>query len=181
MSSSECYVYVSTRSCEDPVRTIVLCVPDASVRSVEDVQAFASASGWIDEAEFDGAVLLAPVVAGGWASAQGEPARDCFFAAAAVTVCGNYRRAFFSFGDAVRYQTVKRHYDVRLGADRPLFARVAVLLFAGNELRIRLAPGHAVKSQQGMQFASRVLLPDRVFGEGPAIHAHCRRVIVHKF
>ena len=76
MSSSECYVYVSTRSCEDPVRTIVLCVPDASVRSVEDVQAFASASGWIDEAEFDGAVLLAPVVAGGWASAQGEPARD---------------------------------------------------------------------------------------------------------
>lgn len=80
MSSPECYVYVSTRSCEDPVRTIVLCVPDASVRSVEDVQAFASASGWIDEAEFDGAVLLAPVVAGGWASAQGEPARDCFFA-----------------------------------------------------------------------------------------------------
>lgn len=81
MAAVECFTYVSTRACEDPVRTIVLCVPEANVRTAAAVEAFAQESGWIDEAEADGAVIVAPVLAGGWDAAAGEPARDSFFAA----------------------------------------------------------------------------------------------------
>ena len=81
MAAVECFTYVSTRACEDPVRTIVLCVPEANVRTAAAVEAFAQESGWIDEAEADGAVIVAPVLADGWDAATGEPARDSFFAA----------------------------------------------------------------------------------------------------
>lgn len=81
MSCDEYFVYVSTRAGEDPVRSIVLCVPEDAVRTLEGVSSFAQESGWIDEAEMDGAVLLAPVMPQGWEGASDDVARDCYLAA----------------------------------------------------------------------------------------------------
>lgn len=81
MSGVDSYCYVSTRACADPVRTIVLCVPDAHAGSASDVAAFAQRSGWIDEVERDGGVLIAPVVADGWAKAPADLARTAFLQA----------------------------------------------------------------------------------------------------
>ena len=81
MSSLRYWSYVSTRACEDPVRTIILCVPDACVRTASDVEQFARTSGWIDEVESDGGVIVAPVVEGGWANAPTDLARDAYLSA----------------------------------------------------------------------------------------------------
>lgn len=81
MSSLEYWSYVSTRACEDPVRTVILCVPEDSVHTALDVERFARTSGWIDEVESDGGVIVAPVVEGGWASAPTDLARDAYLRA----------------------------------------------------------------------------------------------------
>ena len=78
MFAPEFYVYVSTRACADPVRTVILCAPDACARTREDVSAFARTSGWMDEVEHDGGVLIAPVVADGWHNAPADLARDAY-------------------------------------------------------------------------------------------------------
>ena len=59
MSDIRYWSYASTRSCADPVRTVVLCVPDACVRSLDGVAAFARESGWMDEVEAEGGVIVA--------------------------------------------------------------------------------------------------------------------------
>ncbi len=81
MSSLEYWSYVSTRACEDPVRTVILCVPEDSVHTALDVERFARTSGWIDEVESDGGVLVAPVVPDGWAHAPADLARDAYMVA----------------------------------------------------------------------------------------------------
>jgi len=78
MSGCEYWSYASTRACADPVRTVVLCVPDAYVRSSEGVAAFARESGWMDEVEAEGAVIVAPVVPDGRASAPDDLAREAY-------------------------------------------------------------------------------------------------------
>lgn len=78
MSGCEYWSYASTRACADPVRTVVLCAPDAYVRSFEGVAAFARESGWMDEVEAEGAVIVAPVVPDGWASAPSDLAREAY-------------------------------------------------------------------------------------------------------
>ena len=81
MSEIRYWNYASTRSCADPVRTVVLCVPDACVRSLDGVAAFARESGWMDEVEAEGGVIVAPVVPDGWASAPADLAREVYRAA----------------------------------------------------------------------------------------------------
>lgn len=74
------YRYVSTRCGADPVRTVMLCVPGTSASCVAAVEAFARASGWIDEVEASGDVLLAPVMPDGWAAAE-DPVRSTYLSA----------------------------------------------------------------------------------------------------
>lgn len=78
MSTCKYWSYVSTRACADPVRTVVLCVPDEYVRTPEDVAAFTRESGWMDEVESDGGVILAPVVAEGWSTAPEDLTREVY-------------------------------------------------------------------------------------------------------
>lgn len=81
MSDCRYWSYASTRACADPVRTVILCVPEDSVHTALDVERFARTSGWIDEVESDGGVIVAPVVEGGWASAPTDLARDAYLRA----------------------------------------------------------------------------------------------------
>lgn len=78
MSEARPYVYVSTRAGADPVRCVLLCAPDAVAHSMEALAAFAEASGWVDEVERDGGVLVAPVVTEGWAQTDSESIRSCY-------------------------------------------------------------------------------------------------------
>lgn len=78
MSDCTYWSYASTRACADPVRTVILCAPEAYARTSEGVEAFARESGWMDEVELDGGVILAPVVPDGWASAPSDLARDVY-------------------------------------------------------------------------------------------------------
>lgn len=74
------YSYISTRACADPVKTVFLCVPDESAASLEDVERFAKTSGWIDEVEDDGALLIAPVAPQGWAAMDPDTLREIYHA-----------------------------------------------------------------------------------------------------
>lgn len=68
ISRHELYYYVSTRAACDPVRTIYLCAPEQEAATRESARAFAAASGWQAIAEEQGAVLVVPVAAHGWAA-----------------------------------------------------------------------------------------------------------------
>ncbi len=81
MSGIDYYCYTSTRACADPVRTVIVCAPEANARSKHDLAAFAQESGWMDEVERDGGVLLAPVVKDGWADAPADLARALYLQA----------------------------------------------------------------------------------------------------
>lgn len=81
MSGIDYYCYVSTRACADPVRTVIVCAPEAYAHSKQDLAAFAQQSGWMDEVERDGGVLLAPVVDGSWADAPADLARELYLQA----------------------------------------------------------------------------------------------------
>lgn len=65
------YSYVSTRACYDPARMIFLFAPEKDAVSTESAARFAQKSGWQTLAEYDGAVLIVPVVPEGW---QAQPA-----------------------------------------------------------------------------------------------------------
>lgn len=60
------------------MRTVILCVPEACVHSAADVAAFAQASGWMDEVESDGGVILAPVAPEGWTSVPVDFVRQVY-------------------------------------------------------------------------------------------------------
>lgn len=64
------YTYVSTRADYDPVKTIFVCAPSGEANTWEAAERFAEASGWKDVAEYDGAVLILPVVPLGWDAAE---------------------------------------------------------------------------------------------------------------
>lgn len=81
MLCTEYWSYVSTRAGKDPVRTVILCAPSESAGSFEAVAGFARESGWMDEVERDGGVLLVPVVADGWDSAPADLARELYLQA----------------------------------------------------------------------------------------------------
>lgn len=62
------YDYVSTKAACDPARTIYLCAPGQDAATAEAARAFAERSGWQAIAEEQGAVLVVPVAADGWAA-----------------------------------------------------------------------------------------------------------------
>ncbi len=64
------YTYVSTRADYDPAKTIFVCAPSHEAKTVEAAERFAETSGWKDLAEYDGAVLILPIVPLGWETAE---------------------------------------------------------------------------------------------------------------
>ena len=68
ISKHELYYYISTKADCDPARTIYLCAPGQDAATTEAARAFAERSGWQAIAEEQGAVLVVPAAADGWAA-----------------------------------------------------------------------------------------------------------------
>jgi poly(3-hydroxybutyrate) depolymerase len=64
------YIYVSTRACYDPAKTIFVCAPGEEAGDLASAERFARRSGWQALAEYDGAVLIVPLAPKGWAAEQ---------------------------------------------------------------------------------------------------------------
>lgn len=64
----DCFVYISTLADIDPVKTVLLFAPAEDAIDAEHVEVFAERSGWIEQTERDGAVLVAPIAVDGWKS-----------------------------------------------------------------------------------------------------------------
>ena len=64
MSERTFWSMLSTKANWDPVKTIFLCVPSEYSSSRELTEQFADVSGWKQEAEDDGALLIAPISSG---------------------------------------------------------------------------------------------------------------------
>lgn len=65
------YMYVSTRACYDPAKTIFVIAPGEEAGNLASAERFAVRSGWQALAEYDGAVLILPLAQAGW---NAEPA-----------------------------------------------------------------------------------------------------------
>jgi len=68
--ANQYYIYVSTRACYDPVKTIFIFAPGEEAKDLASAQRFAHRSGWQALAEYDAAVLLLPLAPKGWAAEQ---------------------------------------------------------------------------------------------------------------
>lgn len=66
--TNQYYIYVSTRACYDPVKTIFVFAPEEEAKDLASVQRFAHGSGWQTLAEYDAAVLILPLAPEGWAA-----------------------------------------------------------------------------------------------------------------
>ena len=66
------YSYVSTRACYDPAKLIVLFAPEKDAADAESLARFAQSSGWQALAEYDSAILIAPLAPGGWKKQPAE-------------------------------------------------------------------------------------------------------------
>ena len=64
-------MYVSTRACYDPAKTIFVIAPGEEAGNLASAERFAVRSGWQALAEYDGAVLILPLAQAGW---NAEPA-----------------------------------------------------------------------------------------------------------
>jgi poly(3-hydroxybutyrate) depolymerase len=63
----EIFYYISSKANTfTPAKTIFVCAPQKEASSYEAVEQFAKNSGWLDEAEEDGAVLVLPIARNGW-------------------------------------------------------------------------------------------------------------------
>lgn len=60
------YMYVSTRACYDPAKTIFVFAPGEEAGEMALAERFAVRSGWQALAEYDGAVLILPLAPMGW-------------------------------------------------------------------------------------------------------------------
>lgn len=60
------YMYVSTRACYDPAKTIFVFAPGEEAGEMASAERFAVRSGWQALAEYDGAVLILPLAPMGW-------------------------------------------------------------------------------------------------------------------
>ena len=60
------YMYVSTRACYDPAKTIFVFAPGEEAGEMASAERFAVRSGWQALAEYDGAVLILPLAPRGW-------------------------------------------------------------------------------------------------------------------
>ena len=60
------YMYVSTRACYDPAKTIFVFAPGKEAGEMASAERFAVRSGWQALAEYDGAVLILPLAPMGW-------------------------------------------------------------------------------------------------------------------
>ncbi len=67
------YMYVSTRACYDPAKTIFVFAPGEEAGDMASAERFAVRSGWQALAEYDGAVLILPLAPMGWKSRSGLP------------------------------------------------------------------------------------------------------------
>lgn len=65
----DAYIYISTKTCADPVKTIFLCAPGEYAVSVGQAEEFAEKSGWKQQVEDDASVLIVPVVSD-WSKAD---------------------------------------------------------------------------------------------------------------
>lgn len=73
-----CSVYISSAANIDPVKTLMLFVPDRFASNVGEIETFARQSGWIEQTEMDGAVLVAPVSPEGWDECPGDIVRQVY-------------------------------------------------------------------------------------------------------
>lgn len=60
------YMYVSTRACYDPAKTIFVFAPGEMAADLSLAEQFARQSGWQALSEYDGAVLILPLAPEGW-------------------------------------------------------------------------------------------------------------------
>lgn len=60
------YMYVSTRACYDPAKTIFVFAPGEMAADLSLAEQFARKSGWQALSEYDGAVLILPLAPEGW-------------------------------------------------------------------------------------------------------------------
>lgn len=60
------YMYVSTRACYDPAKTIFVFAPGEEAMDMASAERFAVRSGWQALSEYDGAVLILPLAPMGW-------------------------------------------------------------------------------------------------------------------
>ena len=60
------YSYVSTRADYDPAKLFLVCPPAENATDEKSAAAFAESSGWQALAEWEGGILLIPVVPNGW-------------------------------------------------------------------------------------------------------------------
>lgn len=68
MMEGRFYYYISTRADYDPCKTLLILPPSAQAKTVEAAEDFAIRSGWKTLAEYDGAVLIVPVISRGYAA-----------------------------------------------------------------------------------------------------------------
>lgn len=66
------YLYVSTRACYDPAKTIFVFGPGERAGDLTSAEQFARESGWQALAEYDGAVLILPLAPEGWRALPGS-------------------------------------------------------------------------------------------------------------
>ncbi|MBR0138265.1 MAG: hypothetical protein IJM15_07630 [Erysipelotrichaceae bacterium] len=63
---TEYYSYISTKAAWDCIQTVFLCVPSQYAEDIDKCRQFAKESGWIDQAEENALVLIAPLAPKGW-------------------------------------------------------------------------------------------------------------------
>ena len=70
------YSYVSTRADYDPAKLFLVCPPAENATDEKSAAAFAESSGWQALAEWEGGILLIPIVPNGWQAENTDlPAR----------------------------------------------------------------------------------------------------------
>ena len=60
------YTYTSTRADYDPAKLFIVCPPSGQAAAEPEAAAFAEASGWKALTEWEGGILIIPVVPDGW-------------------------------------------------------------------------------------------------------------------
>lgn len=60
------YYYISSKAGYDPCKTIFLCIPQYAATTLELAEEFVTYTGWKRLVEEDGAVLIVPIIQGGW-------------------------------------------------------------------------------------------------------------------
>lgn len=171
MSSVEYWSYVSTRACADPVRTVILCVPDECVRSWQEAKSFACKSGWTDEVESDGGVLLVPLAPEGWEGAQPDLSREVYLQARRELVAPARMSIPGRAGGLWAWEPLICLVGYREGAVHAGNVMVAHPSFAASYV---LVDGHPSSLEAGQNPSDHWFVPQ----PSDSYHALCREVPV---